>query len=372
METKIAIVGAGASGLLAAKKLSESADVHVTLFEKGKQIGAKLRASGGGRANILNTDIRPCHYNRPDFMERLLARIGYAEVRDEFAAMGLRMSIDEEGRVYPATLYAPTVVNVLLEQLGNRVEVRCETPVRTLRQEGSRWRINDEPELFDRVILASGSPAGMIVKNQRGYNDYLTDLQIKRNPLVPSLTGFRMTAYPKLLFGCRVRANVRLLQHGRPVFEEFGEVIFKEDGISGIVVLNCSAHFNRLASKEDCEVSIDLLTGDGDTQADRQLREHGSLSGILHPKLCELYAQQPFDLRDFRLKIAGTYGIESAQVCSGGICTEELTDRFELKRYHGLYAIGEMVDVDGVCGGYNLFFAFASALAATAGRGFYA
>ncbi|MCQ2263859.1 MAG: FAD-dependent oxidoreductase [Bacteroidales bacterium] len=358
----IAIVGAGAAGLFAASQLSARRDVRVTIFEKSAKVGTKLRASGGGRANILNTDIRPLHYNNPECMEAFLAHVGYAEVRDAFAAMGLKMSVDEEGRVYPATLFAPTVVNVLLDQLGPNVEVRCETPVQHWQFKGCKWQVNGEKTLFDRVILASGSPAGMIARNQQGYNSYLSDIKIDIKNLTPSLSGFKIKDYPSKLFGCRVRAEVALLQNGKSVFKESGEVIFKEDGISGIVILNCSAHYNRLAKKENCEISLNLLAGDKVTDVRKHLQKYGNLSGLLHPKLCQWYEKHPFDLRDFRLKISGLYGFESAQVCSGGIRLNELDERFQLKHYPGLYAIGEMVDIDGVCGGYNLFFAFASAL----------
>lgn len=363
--THTAIIGAGAAGLFAAKRLSTQKGQQITIFEKSSKVGTKLRASGGGRANILNTSILPSHYNNAEFMDSVLKRASYATLRDEFAKMGLLLTADEEGRVYPATLFAATVVNVLLEQLGDNVSIACDTPVLSLTPDHGKWKINNEKKLFDRVILASGSPAGMIPKNQAGYNNYLSDLQLNRKKLTPSLTGFTLHHYPSFLFGCRVRAEVSLLQENHLIFKEKGEVIFKEDGISGIVILNCSAYYNRLSNKKNCQLSLNLLPDDTVTDIKKQLEKFGSLSGILHPKLCKWHEKKPFDPRNLSWEIKDTYGIEFAQVCSGGICIDELDNNFHLKRFPGLQAIGEMVDIDGVCGGYNLFFAFASAYLAT-------
>ena len=362
---EIAIIGAGAAGLFAAKKLSEHDDVQVTVYERSPKAGTKLRASGGGRANILNTNILPHHYNDENFIKKVLEKADYDTLLSEFEAMGLKTMADEEGRVYPSTLFAPTVVNVLLAQLGSKVDFRYETPVLSLKSANGKWRINDEGKAYDTVIMASGSPAGMVVQKQKGYNHYLSDIQIKTQKLAPSLTGFIIRNYPKSLFGCRVRAEVSLFAQNQLIFKEKGEVIFKEDGISGIVILNASAYYNRLENKDHCHLSLNLLPNDATTNVKQHLQQFGTLAGILHPKLCQLYERHPFDLRDFKMEIEGLYGIDSAQVCSGGILTSELTPDFQLKRYPGLYAIGEMVDIDGVCGGYNLFFAFASALIAT-------
>lgn len=361
---RIAIIGAGAAGLFAAKKLAENADNQVTVFEKSNKVGTKLRASGGGRANIFNTDIRPEHYNHADFMQKVLARVNSETVRNEFIRMGLRLTVDEEGRVYPATLFASTVVDTLLNALGKNVEIRCETPLQELAPRDGKWQINNEKTLYDSVLLATGSPAGMIAKKQENYNRHLQEMRLKMQLLQPSLSGFKIRKYPPFLAGCKSRAEVSLFQNKKLIFKEMGEVIFKEDGISGIVVLNASAHYNRLTDKSGCEISLNFLFDDEKMNVSQYLQKFGKLTGILHPKLCKLYEKNPFDLRDFRMEIAECYPLEFAQVSHGGIALTELDGNFQLKKFDGVYSIGEMVDIDGVCGGYNLFFAFASALTA--------
>lgn len=357
----IAIIGAGAAGLFAATQLSRRKDLSVIMFEKAPKVGTKLRASGGGRANILNTNIQGSFYNHPDFIENLLKSVDYKIIKKEFERMGLRLSADEEGRVYPATLFSQTVIDVLLNAMGENVQIQTDVEVEKLRQTKGKWQVNNDPTLFDAVILSSGSPAGMIAKNRQNYNGYLSDFKIKQKKLTASLVGFKLENYPKELSGCRARAAVTLLQNGKVVYSEAGEVMFKDDGISGIVVLNVSAYYNRLKNKENCVLSLNFLFDDEHLDVAAYYKKFGDLSGLLHPKLNRLYHKKPFDLRNFQMKISGVYDLEFAQVCHGGISLDEIDETFALNHYPKLYAVGEMLDIDGVCGGYNLFFAFASA-----------
>lgn len=357
----IAIIGAGSAGLFAAKLLSNYEDVRVTLFEKAKNPGTKLRASGGGKANILNTNIKGDDYNNHRFMSAFLQRTDFQTIYNEFSRMGLRMTVDEENRVYPATLFSKTVLDVLLSNLSTRVTFRCECPVKKLVQRDGKWFVNDFPEAYDFVLMASGSPANMIAANRKGLDDYLLPLQLARKPFAPSLVGFKIKDYPKELYGCRAKAEVSLWQGSTLVWKERGEVMFKEDGVSGIVVMNISSHYNRLKNKNQCRLSFNFLYDDEKFDVKAHLAQYHDLAGVLHPKLNKLYQRKPFDLRDFSLTIESLYDMEFAQVCAGGISVDEVNDTFELKKYPGLYAVGEMLDIDGVCGGYNLFFAFASA-----------
>lgn len=364
---KIAIIGAGAAGLFAAARLSQRKDFNVVVFEKAPKVGTKLRASGGGRANILNTHIQGAFYNHPDFVDNLLKNVDFKVIKEEFERMGLRLSADEEGRVYPATLFSQTVIDVMLRHLHENAVIRTDFEVHKLRQRDQKWQVNEEPDLFDAVILASGSPAGMTAKNRQSYNLYLSDFKLNQEKLAASLVGFRLNDYPKELSGCRARAAVTLLQNGASVYSEIGEVMFKDDGISGIVVLNVSSYYNRLKMKDNCSLSLNFLFDDNRLDIPSYLKKYGDLSGILHPKLNRFYQKKPFDLRNFQMKICGVYDLEFAQVCHGGIALDEVGAAFSLRRWTNLYAVGEMLDIDGVCGGYNLFFAFASAYCAAEG-----
>ncbi len=362
MNKNLAIIGAGASGLLLSKKLSRHADVQVYLFEKCKHVGTKLRASGGGKANIFNTHITPSCYNDPEFMAQFLQQISPEELKFEFEQMGLRMVADDEGRVYPYSQFSQTMVDLLWTPDAKNIHTELEYEVRRLKKVNERWQINDYPVLFDTVVLASGSPANMIPANRKAYNGFLTDLNVQCHPFEPSLVGFKIKNYPKQLSGCRVKVVAALYQHDRLIYSEPGEVTFKDDGLSGIVILNLSAYYSRLKERSRCHMELNFLYADNDYDVDDHLKKYGSLKGILHPKLHALYEHSPFNVKKFKLEIEERYDLAFAQVCHGGIDLREVDDQLALKRFPNVYVMGEMLNIDGVCGGYNLFFAFASAL----------
>ena len=336
---RIAIIGAGASGLLLAKLLAGRSDVQVCLFEQSSKVGFKVRASGGGRANLFNQNVTPECYNHPDFIRSLLNKV----------------------RVYPVTQFSQTVVDVLWSPDAPNLHTELEYEVRKLSRQGLQWRINDYPVPFDAVVLATGSPASLPQARQERHNAFLTDFNLKTRPLEPSLVGFKLARYSRRLSGCRVKVEAALYHNNELIHKEKGEVTFKDDGISGIVILNLSAYYNRLADKRNCEIELNLLP-DCEVDIEQYKRDFGSLKGILHPKLAAWYEQHPFDVKKMKWEIVEPYGLEFAQVCHGGIDLSEVDDNFALVRFPGLYAAGEMLDIDGLCGGYNLFFAFASAL----------
>ena len=357
----VAIVGAGASGLFLAKKLSGDPRFNVTVFEKNRQVGAKLRASGGGKANLFNRDIRPEHYNQPAFMAELLRKFSSEQLDRQFDEWGLVTVSDEEGRVYPATQYAQTAVDVLTQYDSANVRIETGYTVRNIAYQHGKWTIDDYPTAFDNLVLASGSPAGMIAKNQRDYNCYLHCISLACKPPQPSLAGFKLLDYPKSLSGCRAKAIVSLFQKKKLIHREFGEITFKDDGVSGIVVMNLSAYYRRLPTTQNCRIEINLAYWDEKFNFRHYLYKNQSVIGVLHPKLAALYQQRPFDIQRLAFPIDDTYPMEGAQVCHGGVDLSEIDGAFGSKKYTNLHLLGEMLDVDGICGGYNLFFAFASA-----------
>lgn len=366
---KIAIVGAGASGLMLGMLLSQSSENQVFIFEKNSKVGQKLRASGGGKANVLNHNLSPNAYNNSTFVQSLFQEFPIEHLKSLFENQGMLLRIDEEERIYPATMSAQSVVDWLLHNLGENVQLLCETEVRRIQQKDKRWKLLFDTKiqnlstecLFDYVVLATGSAAGISPKNASNYNSYLSSFNLKHTPLLPSLVGFKIKNYPKSLFGCRSRAKVSLYQENRIIYSEVGEVMFKEDGVSGIVVLNISSVYNRLKNKANCTLQLDLLCDYPELDEKRYWKQFGTFCGVLPPKLNALYEKKPFSLRKFCLEIDALYGMEFAQVCHGGVSVEELNAHWELKKFPGIYMMGELLDIDGACGGFNLAFAFASA-----------
>lgn len=358
----VAVVGAGASGLLTARLLSENPDIHVSVFEQRRQIANKLRASGGGRANIFNENVRPEDYNNQVFIEKLLKNVSPGDLKEQFLKLGLLTMADDENRVYPITQVAQTVVDVISDFENGNVSLYTESPIQCVEYVDGKWTVDGHKQKFDALVLSTGSPANAVQAQQIGYNGYLQSLGLKTRRFQPSLVGFVLSSYPKRLSGCRTKAIVSLYQDNRLIHKEKGEVIFKDDGVSGIVVMNASSFYRRLQNHNNCRIEFNLTYWDEHFQVKDYLRRYGSLQGLLHPKLSEFYNAKPFDIQHFSFGILDTYPIESAQVCSGGVDLSEINDDFSVKKYRNLYVTGEMLDIDGLCGGYNLFFAFASAM----------
>lgn len=357
----IAIVGAGAAGLFLAKLIAKNKDLQIYIFEKNSKPGFKIKASGGGKANIFNTHISGECYNNSAFIADLLCRVTPQTIAREFENMGLRMSTDEEGRVYPATFFSQTVLDVLLENLPQNVHFEYDYIVLKFVKINNYFKINNLEIKFDKLIWATGSPAGVIAKNRIDIGDCLTDFKIQKNEFQPSLVGFKLLKYPKSLSGCRCKARCSLFQKQQLIYSETGEITFKDDGVSGIVILNLSAYYNRLEDKGNCSIHFDLIPDDPDYDEHRHWQQFNSFKGLIHPKLVQYYERNPFSIRNLKFDIKGVYDFEFAQVCHGGIKVEEIDKNFELKKLKKVYVLGEMLDIDGLCGGYNLFFAWASA-----------
>ncbi len=352
---RVAIIGGGACGLLLANLLEE-AKVSYELFEKSL-IGRKILASGNGKANIGNIHLEPNQYNQP---------LGYelvSKYKDKLNAFwkrcGLYTKQDEEGRIYPLSESSLSVLQCLLRKNLHIVE---NYPITRITRMNQKFYLNEVRGPFDYVVLATGSIASFLPKKQQGFYDFLNGLDVQMTPLVPSLVGFKLVGNLKRLQGVRIKCNAKLIQKNTILYQESGEVIFKNDGISGICVLNLSSYYGRFKDKRDCRISLDLLPG-----MEVEVESHEALTGLLHPKLCDYLKDIPIQqinslFHDFSFPIAGLYDFEFAQVASGGIALEEINDDFSLKKNPHIYVGGELLDIDGVCGGYNLMFAFCSAL----------
>lgn len=338
----IAIIGCGASALyFAATNKKDS----ITIFERNKKIASKLLASGNGKCNLLNINATPNDYNNKRFIEKLFSSVSPKYIYDSFQNMGLLIKTDEEGRCYPVSESSQTVLNILLKNINAKIIL--EHTVKKISKIGDKYKIDSYDKLFDKVIFASGSCANIINDKSSLCYGYLEDIKLTK--LKPSLTGFITGRYEKIS-GVRSKALVKLLDGDKLIHSESGEIIFKNDGISGIVVMNMSSYYNRYILK-DPMLEIDLLEG----------YNPKDLEGALNPKLYDYIKSNNINPHKMILKIKDTYSYETAQVISGGVDLEEINDDFSYKKDKNIFFMGELLDIDGICGGYNLLFAFASA-----------
>lgn len=352
---KVGIIGGGACGLVLANILEKN-HVEYEIFERS-ECGKKILASGNGRANIGNTHILPSDYNHPWAYE--LVKLYYPTLLQFFDDIHLTIKEDSEGRLYPYSESSLTVLSCLLER---KLKITENFPVSSISKLNHKYYINEVRGPFDYLVLASGSFASFTLKKQQGFHDYLQSLNLRINSLQPSLVGFKLKTNVNRLNGVRMKCKAGLYQKNMLIHEEEGEVLFKSDGISGICILNLSAYYARLNSKEDVKICLDFLP-----HLDKHIHNLTDLLGLVPQKLYDYLKNEPISeidkaLRRFELEIFHPYDFEFSQVVSGGIDLSQIQENCSLKTDPHIFCGGELLDVDGLCGGYNLMFAFCCGL----------
>ena len=403
METVI-IIGAGASGMMAALTAAETPGRRVLLLERQQRAGRKLLATGNGRCNLTNTGaaIENYHGADRDFAAPALSAFPPAAALDFFHGLGLVTAEEYGGRVYPLSNSANSVLDVLRFALDARsVELRPACPARAIRREGAGFAVETDHETLhaDKLIVACGGAAGAKLGGVSDGYELLGMLGHRRTALYPSLVQI-LTApdYPRALKGVRADCALRLLAGGDVLGESAGELQFTETGVSGPAAfdlsrqaavggkgLTLSADFFRDYPREAVLALLrarrenlpelpasELLTGMLHNRLGRMLVKYARIDQ--NAKLREVSDAALGDLaraaKDFRLDVRGTEGFDNAQVTAGGVKTSGFNpDPLESWFVPGLFACGEVLDVDGDCGGYNLQWAWASGrLAGRLGR----
>lgn len=373
---KVGIIGGGPSGIMAAiwlKKILNN-NIDVTIFEKKDKIGKKILASGNGKCNLSNINLTQDCYN-DSFISNVINNYSPSVLIDVFKTLGLLTTIDSSGRVYPITLSANSLLNVLLRNLNKyQVTVKTDSLVTKIDFDKKYILTCDQNQYyFDYLILATGgTSASKLGSNGEGYK-LVKPFNIKVTKIYPGLVGLKVNQFQiKGLDGIRQKAKVTLLKNEKVIFNEEGEVQFKKDGVSGIVIMDASRY---IKDDSQYQLKLDLLPSLSELEIINFLKEQldngleVALKGILPKMLSENIAEKGSDLKtitklikEFPLNIIGTYGFENSQVTLGGISLEEITPSFELKKLTNCYAIGELINIDGKCGGYNLHYAFSSGI----------
>ena len=389
----VVVIGGGASGIMAALTAAENPDNRVILLERQQRIGRKLLATGNGRCNLTNTGASPKNYHgeQAAFAEAALARFTPRDTLDFFHSLGLLTAEEYGGRVYPLSNSANSVLDVLrfaLEKAG--VELRTACPARQIRRQGQGYCVvTDEGELdADRLIVACGGAAGAKLGGVMDGYELLKPLGHKRTALRPALVQILTAAdYPRALKGVRAEARVRLMAGEESLGESRGELQFTETGVSGPAAFDLSRAAS--ANGEGLSLHADFLPAGADAFAMLCARRETFpdqpaselFTGMLHNRLgrmlvkyANIEANRPLgsltdkELRraaractDFTLSVTGTEGFDNAQVTAGGIRTAGFNpETLESWFMPGLFVCGELLDVDGDCGGYNLQWAWAS------------
>lgn len=397
---EIVLVGAGAAGLMAAWRAArELGTGKVLLLEGNGKPGKKLLATGNGRCNLTNLGAEPCRYHGDrDLAAPLLAQYPPARVLEAFRAMGLVCREDGEGRVYPYNFQAAAVLQALwtaCQEAG--VQARWDSPVADIRREKGGFLLETaggEKLLARQCLLCAGGKASPKHSKGEGYS-LAEGLGHQVTALRPSLAPLKSPAKClRSLKGMRARAKAGLYRRGRLVWEESGEVQFGDGALSGICLFDLSA---RLEGPGPWEVRLDLAEDWEEAQVLGYLkdlrRQHPRrragdlLAGFLNlrvgwelVKLSGLAGDLPLAqigdrqleaaarlIKSWVFPVTGPGPWESAQVTRGGVPLGEVDlETMESRHCPGLYLTGELLNVDGDCGGFNLHWAWATGLAAGA------
>lgn len=387
---KIAIIGASAAGIytaLLAKK--NHPDWEVVLFDHNAKIGKKILSTGNGHCNLLNEDVAPEAYSHPEFVRPLLRKHSYLKLKETLVGFGIPLQTIGS-LVYPMTYSAASVVHVLalnLRQLGVKVmlnedflgyrAVKGKILVQTYGKETA----------YDKLVLATGGKSQKALGSDGSVLEMLKGKGYKITPINPGLCPIKCKEDVKVLSGVRHKAMVTLLYGGRVLYSENGEVLWKRDGLSGIAIFNCSSYIARQNPKNAYTVLVDLFPesslDDLVETAEKAYESLGEnfLDGLVEKALvqyiysnAEISKPQKSDipllcrmLKSLKFHYEGLYPFDQSQISVGGVAIEELGPHLESKQEKGVFFAGEMIDIDGLCGGYNLSWCLLSALAVAEG-----
>ena len=360
------VIGGGASGLVTSATLKG----NTLLIESNDRVGKKILATGNGRCNLTNEKISGDFYSNPHFFNQVYS-VNQSIVSDYFKSVGLLLKSDNSGRVYPYSMQASTVLDVL------RGDVKCDVQVSqkvlTIQKAGDGYRVvTDSGEYLAKyVVVATGG----------GKNSCLSQL-LPLTDLSPALCPIKTdTTYVKGLDGVRAQCGVTLFKNGQTVYEEVGEVLFRTYGVSGVSIFNASAYIARDNVKKktgNWTISLNFLKDTDtdevkkiiDTRIKRGVSRDKLLLGIVANKIAECVLRRVDSisvptimdtLTNYTLSVKGLQG-DIAQVTSGGVDLSSVGYDFQSKKHKGLFITGEALDMDGLCGGYNLHWAFMSGL----------
>ena len=389
----VGIIGAGASGMAAALAAAENPNISVIIMERQTRVGRKLQATGNGRCNLSNIGAMAGGYHgeHPDFVLPAMKQFDPEATLQWFADLGLYTVIEENGKVYPYSDQANSVVDILrlnLNKANITLKLGFEAEKININQQGFSVVSKEETVFCDKLIVACGGLAGSKLGGTMSGYKLLAKSGHKSTRLRPSLVQIK-TSWEgvKSLKGVRGNCHVQILRDGKLFRESVGELQLTEQGISGPVVFEISRDVcygaGRWTAKLDFlpDWTFDRLQQELERRKNSNLPMEELLTGILHNRLGrvltktagvkgkqlakELSALETAEIcrvvKSLEIPLTEPLGMDSAQVTAGGVLTEQFDENtMESRLVPNLYACGEVLDIDGDCGGYNLQWAWSS------------
>lgn len=405
MRRTVGVIGGGAAGMMAAITAARQGAL-VTVLEGNDRVGKKLLSTGNGKCNLGNRKLDQEEYytEQPGLLMGCLERFGTEDTVAFFQGIGLLLK-EKNGYLYPACEQASAVLDVLrfeLAALGVQVVSGCKVrQIMPGRRDGQvsgqaapRIIVKSDRQTFrfDSVVIACGGRAAARTGSDGSGFQLAGQIGHKLLPTVPALVQLKCSEpYLKAVSGVRADAMIRVWDGGRCIAGERGELQLTDYGISGIPVFQLSRQVNYILQKQkEVEITVDFLPDYGQEeyeilQAGRKLLQNDRtveefFTGMLHKKLMQQFVKmaglKPGEpagtadgdamkrvyglCREWRLHVNGHNSYDNAQVCAGGVPLDQVTEHLESRRAPGIFFAGEILDVDGKCGGYNLQWAWCS------------
>lgn len=383
----IIIIGAGPAGMVAAIN-AKNENNKVILIEKNDRVGKKLLATGNGRCNYTNLNLSEDNYSSPSFVKKTIDEFSNEDLINYFSLLGLESTTDGN-RVYPITLKANSVLNILIYWLDKKgIDIRSNTEVKEIKKNKNGFDVitNDDKIEADIVIAAFGGKSMPASGSDGKSFEILKKLGLKITELKPALTQVKLESkYLKHLSGTKVIGKAKLFKKNKEIDERNGEILFTNYGISGPPILDLSVNIS-----EDNFIEVPLINNVDENTVDKLYSRYYMLEdfsieeylmGIVDKKFIHYIidylnldkntAMNMISMADFqkiieillksKFKVIGTTGFKNSQVTRGGVDLSEVNNwDYSSKKFENLYIIGEALNIDGDCGGYNLHFAFAS------------
>ena len=410
----IAIIGGGAAGLVAAvccaKKLNNGkSNKRIALIEKENRVGKKLLATGNGKCNMTNKNMSADYYNESGrvLVKDLLSKYSTDKIIAFFNSLGLMCKADTQGRVYPYSAQATAVLDLLRSNIDKySVDTLCDTNITSISKTKKAFKLetNDKTIFAEKVILATGGKASPKLGSNGATYKFAQMLNLKCTPVFPSLVPIKCNSeYLPFLKGIRTFAQVSLVADGQLIHSEQGELQLNQNNISGICIFQLSRFVNEFFTLKSIRgrkyknigVNVDFMPDYSLDEIEsilfRRRKQMGKITleeyftGMFNKKIGQFLMKklnilplkrEAYTLSDYEIQLlareikecefkpSGLSDIETAQVTAGGIEVSEVDKNMQSIRLNGLYIVGEALDVDGFCGGYNLHWAFTSGIVA--------
>ena len=378
MKKQVYVIGGGASGLVAAIAAARNG-ASVTILEHEKKSGQKILATGNGKCNFGNLDMRTVCYHcpEPSFVEQVLTQWSTKDTISFFSNLGIAVK-ERNGYLYPRSEQAAAIREVLLmEAACQKVKIKHNCMIESIKQLDGKWNIQTSGWIYkgDSLILATGSPASNVPGADDSGYALIRELGHRIRKPLPALVPLVCKGVQTAKWaGVRINGEVKLLIDGEVCDSQTGELQLTDYGISGIPVFQLSGVAIRaLEEQKKPELLVDffpeLSLFDLEQMMEQRKQkcpyksEKEQFIGLLPDKLISMLPQeQPLQwLKHIHLTVTGSKSLQYAQVCSGGVDVSQIDkNTMESKLWSHLYFAGEVMDVDGICGGYNLHWAWAT------------